>query len=168
MVSEISNNITEEMDKIQAILDMYEKSIGFNITYHENSFDDIDTYLNLDRTALNKLMPEDCAEIGYRLSQQSFFIQKAINTEQSRLTWATGRLTIVIAKEINNYDQFIKYEAKVGLICENNTVAYKLQKIIQFVQQRIDRLSFYTNGLHNLSHSIENVGRAKIHAKQKA
>ena len=167
MVSE-TLTITEQMDKIQAVLDEYEKGVGFNITYHENSFNDIDTYMNMDRTALNKLMPEDCAEIGYRLSQQSFFIQKAINKEQSRLTWAQGSLNIIIAKEVNSYDKYIKHENKVCLICENNSAANKLQKIIQFAQQRVDRLSFYTNGLHNLSHSIENIGRAKIHARQKA
>ena len=167
MVSE-TPTITEQMDKIQTVLDEYEKSVGLNINYHENSFDDIDTYMNMDRTALNKLMPEDCAEISYRLSQQSFFIQKAINKEQSRITWAKGYINTIVAKEISSYDKWIKHESKVCLICENNSVANMLQKIVQFAQQRVDRLSFYTNGLHSLSHAIESVGRAKIHARQKA
>lgn len=148
------------MDHVQSVLDEYESEIGLP-KYTKDAFSDIDEYFNLTRNELGRLGPEDCAEISIRLSQFALYTQQKLNIELSRNSWGQHKLLEIVSPLLSQYDKYLKYESKVMLACQENEVGKKLTKIINYTQQRIDRLQFISGNIKNLSDDIKNYGKIK-------
>lgn len=144
------------------VLDEYEQSIGFpqykNDVFPETELND---YLTMNRDALEKLGPEDCAQISYRLAQYSFHIQRTINREIARYNWADELIKETIADEVNNYKGY-GYLEKAGQAIKHNDKASSLNKIKMYAKQRSDRLSYLANGIKNLSDILISIQRNKV------
>ena len=145
-----------------AILDEYEQSVGLPL-YKDDSLssDELNTYLTMSRDMVEKLTPEDCAQIAFRLGQFSFHIQRTVNRELARYNWAEEIIKETIADELNNYKGY-GYLEKASQAIKHNDKAQSLNKIKNYAKQRSDRLSFLANGLKNLSDIILQVQRTKV------
>jgi len=152
----------EELEYWDKILDEYENSIGLpsNNSNTETS-DELNQYLTMSRDVIEKLTPEDCAQISYRLGQMSFHIQRTLNREIARHNWAEDTAKMVIAEEINNYKGY-GYIEKFYQAVKNNDRASSLYKIQKYAKQRMDRLSYLSNSLKNLSDILLAVQRNKV------
>lgn len=144
------------------ILDEYEQSIGLPI-YKNDIFseDELNQYLTMNRDSLEKLNPEDCAQISYRLAQFSFHIQRTVNRELARYYWADETIKETIADEINTYKGY-GYQEKSGQAIKHNDRAKALNAIKKFAKQRSDRLSYLANGIKNLSDILLSIQRNKV------
>jgi hypothetical protein len=144
------------------ILDEYEKSIGMP-NYDKDALpeSELNEYLTMNRDVLEKLNPEDCAQISYRLGQFSFHIQRTINRELARYNWADEMVKETIADEINNYKGY-GYLEKSGQAIKHNDRAQALNNIKKFAKQRSDRLSYLANGIKNLSDILLSIQRNKV------
>lgn len=152
----------EEIAHWDRILDEYENGIGLPLYISEAMPEnELQNYLSMNRSDIEKLTPIDCAEIGYRLAQYSFHIQRSINRELSRLNWVEENIKMVISEEINNYKGYGYIEKSYQAI-KNNSRASSLQKIKVYAKQRADRLSYIANSIKNLSDTIINVQKAKV------
>lgn len=152
----------ERMEYVDSILDEYEKSCGLPSCKSPGPEDELNEYLTMDRNQMEKLTPENCAEISFRLVQFGFYLQRLYNREKARTIWAHQQLTEIIAKDVSSYDKYMKFDIKVATIIKDNSFAYSLQKIITYAEQRTQRLELIALSLKNLSDSISNVRRAKI------
>ncbi|NDB60579.1 hypothetical protein EB001_19345 [bacterium] len=144
------------------ILDEYEQSIGLPI--YKNDLlpeSELNEYLTMNRDSLEKLNPEDCAQISYRLGQFSFHIQRTLNRELARYNWAEDLIKETIADEINNYKGY-GYVEKSGQAIKHNERALSLNNIKKFAKQRSDRLSYLANNLKNLSDILLSIQRNKV------
>lgn len=152
----------EEIKYWDEILDQYEQSIGLPI-YKDDSLssEELNTYLSMNRDAIEKLTPEDCAQIAYRLAQYSFHIQRTVNRESARHNWAEELTKETIADELNNYKGYGYIEKSTQAI-KHNDKAQSLNKIKIYAKQRIDRLSYLANGVKNLSDIILSVQKTKV------
>jgi hypothetical protein len=152
----------EELKHWDDILDEYEKSIGLS-SYKADVLPEVelDGYLTMNRDTLEKLGPEDCAQISYRLGQFSFHIQRTINREIARYNWADETIKETIADEINNYKGY-GYVEKAGQAIKHNERAQSLNNIKKFAKQRSDRLSYLANGIKNLSDILISIQRNKV------
>lgn len=152
----------EELEYWDKILDEYENSIGLpsNNSNTETS-DELNQYLTMSRDVIEKLTPEDCAQISYRLGQMSFHIQRTLNREIARHNWAEDTAKMVIAEELNNYKGY-GYIEKFYQAVKNNDRASSLYKIQKYAKQRMDRLSYLSNSLKNLSDILLAVQRNKV------
>ena len=152
----------EDIQYWDTILDEYEGSIGLP-QYSDDAMpsDELNRYLTMNRDSLEKLTPDDCGEISYRLSQFCFHIQRTLNREIARHNWAEETIKEVIANEINNYKGYgyleKSYQAIIG-----NSKASSLNSIKKYAKQRMDRLSFLANSVKNLSDIIISIQRNKI------
>lgn len=155
-------NSKEELQHWDQILDEYESSIGLPI-YSESSIpsEELNNYLIMDRSALEKLTPDDCGEIAYRLSQFCFHIQRTLNREIARHNWSDEKTKEVIADELNNYKGYGYVEKSLQAI-KHNQKATTLNKIKIYAKQRMDRLSYMANSLKNLSDIIIAIQRNKV------
>ena len=144
------------------ILDEYEKGIGMPV-YSESAFQEIELqeYLTMNRDAIEKLSPEDCAQISMRLGQFAFHIQRTINREQARHNWADETVKEVIANEINNYKGY-GYVEKSYQAINGNEKATSLNKIKKYAKQRMDRLGFLANNIKNLADILLAIQRTKV------
>jgi len=152
----------EEIRYWDDILDEYEQSIGLP-EYKEDVLgsDELNTYLTMNRDSIEKLGPEDCAQISYRLGQFAFHIQRTVNRELARFNWADEVIKETIADEINNYKGY-GYLEKSGQAIKHNDKASSLNKIKVYAKQRSDRLSYLANGIKNLSDILLSIQKTKV------
>jgi len=152
----------EEIKYWDDILDEYEQSVGLP-TYKNDLLQEseLNEYLTMNRDTLEKLNPEDCAQISYRLGQFSFHIQRTINRELARYNWADETIKETISDEINNYKGY-GYLEKSGQAIKHNDRAQALNNIKKFAKQRSDRLSYLANGIKNLSDILLSIQRNKV------
>ena len=153
----------EELNHWDTILDEYETSIGLGkySDVHNFTETELSDYLNMNRDAVEKLTPEDCAQISYRLSQYAFFLQRTLNRETARHNWAEENVKETIADEINNYKGYGFLEKSLQAI-KHNEKATSLNKIKRYAQQRMDRLSYLASSVKNLSDILLSVQRTKV------
>jgi len=153
----------DELKYWDDILDEYENSIGLGIYSDIHSFteDELNLYFTMNRDAIEKLTPEDCAQISYRLAQYAFFLQRTLNREIARHNWAEENIKEIIADEINNYKGYGFMEKSLQAI-KHNDKATSLNKIKKYAQQRMDRLSYLANSVKNLSDILLSVQRTKV------
>lgn len=152
----------EELEYWDDILDDYENQIG--LTKYKPSIlpeSELNQYLVMTRDELEKLTPDDCGQIAYRLSQFSFHVQRTVNREQARHDWAEDTIKSVIADEINSYKGYGYMEKSLQAI-KHNEKARSLDKIKRYAKQRIDRLSYLANAINNLSNILMNIQKLKV------
>jgi hypothetical protein len=114
----------------------------------------------MSRDELEKLTPEDCGQISYRLGQFSFHIQRTINREIARHNWADENTKAAIADDINNYKGY-GYIEKSNQAIKHNDKAQALNKIKIYAKQRTDRLSYLANSMKNLSDILLSIQKIK-------
>ena len=151
----------EELNEWDNLLDEYETNLGlpkYNAT--GMSQNELENYLTMSRDQLEKLGPEDCAQISYRLGQFSFHIQRTINRELARYNWSEETIKEVISDEVNNYKGY-GYIEKAYQAIKHNDKASSLNKIKKYAKQRSDRLSYLANGIKNLSDILLSIQKMK-------
>lgn len=156
-------NTKEQVAEWDRILDDYELNIGLG-KYNENhSFasEELNEYFSMSRDGIEKLTPEDCAQIALRLAQYSLFLQRTINREIARHNWAEESIKESIADEINSYKGYGYIEKSIQAI-KHNDKASGLNKIKKYAKQRIDRLSYISNNIKNLSDILIMVQKTKV------
>lgn len=143
------------------ILDSYENNMGLpKYTADSMPESELQEYLTMNRDVLEKLNPEDCAQIAMRLGQFAFHIQRTVNREIARHNWAEETIKEVIANEINNYKGYGYVEKSYQAIAGNER-ASALNNIKKHAKQRIDRLSYIANNVKNLSDILIAINRTK-------
>jgi hypothetical protein len=158
------NNKTakEELQDWDNLLDEYESGIGLpKYTSGVLPEAELNTYLSMNRDELEKLTPEDCGQISYRLGQFSFHIQRTLNRELARHNWSEDTIKIIIADDINNYKGYGYIEKSLQAI-KHNEKAQTLNKIRVYAKQRSDRLSYLANSIKNLSDILLSIQKTKI------
>jgi hypothetical protein len=152
----------EDLEKWDSILDEYENVIGLH-KYAAGllSEDELNSYFSMSRDSIEKLSPEDCAQIAYRLSQFAFHVQRTLNREITRFNWADETVKEVVADEINNYKGY-GYIEKYYQAIKHNDRAQSLNAIKKYAKQRIDRLSYISNSIKNLADMILNIQKTKV------
>ncbi len=141
----------KQMEDVEAALDDYESSSGLPININPGNEEELQEYLNMDRDKISKLSCLDCGEISIRLAQFSIYIQRLFNREAARVTWATTTIDNSVAPLWNNYDKYLKYDIKVALIGQENEYISKLNKIISYAKQRMNRLEYISSGIKYMS-----------------
>ena len=99
-------------------------------------------------------------EIAYRIGQFGFHIQRSLNREVARHNWADETIKETIADEINNYKGYGYVEKSLQAI-KHNDRASKLNQIKNYANQRLDRLTYLSSTLKNLSDILISIQRAK-------
>jgi hypothetical protein len=161
----LSTNRTskEELQYWDNILDEYESSLSLPKYSAQCAVleEEINTYMTMDRSQIEKLSPEDCAQISYRLGQLCFHIQRTLNRELARHNWAEESIKETIADEVNNYKGYGFIEKSLQAI-KHNDKASSLASIKKYAKQRIDRLSYLSNNIKHLSDILLSIQKNKV------
>jgi hypothetical protein len=156
------NPAADQVSYWDKILDEYETGLGLpQYAAQVLSEQELNSYLTMNRDMLEKLSPEDCAQISYRLAQFSFHTQRTLNREIARLNWAEETIKETIADELNNYKGY-GYVEKSAQAIKHNEKASSLQKIKKYAKQRSDRLTYLASSIKNLSDIILAIQKAKV------
>lgn len=155
-------NTKQEVETWDKVLDDYEKGVGLPTYLGDGiSETELQEYLTMNRNVIEKLSPEDCAQISMRLGQFAFHIQRTLNREIARHNWAEETIKETIAFDINNYKGY-GYAEKSYQAIAGNDKAQALNKIKKYAKQRMDRLGYLANNLKNLSDILLSIQRNKV------
>ena len=154
-------NTSEQIDKINDILDDYESTHSIVSPEVSHNLEHIERFINMPHKQTQALAAEECAEGAYLLSQYSFFVQKEQNKHIALNNWATAKLNELLCKEVMNMDSFIKHEVKMAALIKENHVAEKLSKIMRHAESITNRLNFLSSNIKHMSDMLMNVQRAK-------
>jgi len=159
----VNKTTKEQVEQWDSVLDEYESHLGMGSYSKIVGFDEeeLNKYFTMSRDTIEKQTPEDCAQIAYRLGQYAFFIQRTVNREIARHNWAEETIKETIANEINNYKGYGFVEKSLQAI-QNNDKATSLNKIKKYTKQRIDRLSYLSNNIKNLSDILLSIQKTKV------
>lgn len=153
-------NVDELQTKAEKILDEYEKLSGIP---EFRMFDDsqISKYFNMSIEQLNKLSGMECAEAAYMLAQYSYYMQRLYNRESAKNKWAHSQMARMVCDKMDSYDTYMKYEHKIELIAKENTAVQRLQSIILYSSQIMERLNFLSTSIKNMCEIMSNIQKAK-------
>ncbi len=159
----MNKSAKEELQHWDKILDEYETSLAIPLYKSDVGIasDEINQYLTMNRDIIEKLNPEDCAQISYRLMQFAFHIQRNLNREIARYNWAEESIKEVIADDINNYKGYGYIEKSIQAI-KHNDKANNINQIKKYAKQRMDRLSYLANNIKNLSDVVLAIQKTKV------
>ncbi len=153
--------IRDTLKDRESLLAHYEHTIALPDNNAPGAESELQEYLDMPRNVIERLTPEGCAEIAFRLIQFSFYIQRCINREKSIISWSENEFNKVISNDISQYDTFLKHEMKAAMIIKDNSVAEELNTIMTWAHQRIDRLTYLSGALKHLSDAMTNNQKAK-------
>lgn len=163
MDKENKHPIIDRMHNIDRVLDEYESSTGIGL-YNENfpNADTAEKYLTMSRDVIEKLDIEECAIAAYILGSLSFHVQRTINRETARVNWAKSNIKEIICSKSSSYSGAWSNQDMQATL--DNDVSRKLHEIEKYAQARIDRLTYLSNSIKNMSDLFINLQRAKVSA----
>jgi hypothetical protein len=153
-------NPDELLVKAENILDNYEKLSGIP-EFRMYDVEEVSKYFHLKIEQLNKLSAIECAEVSYILAQYSFYLQRMYNRESAKHRWAQDQLTKVVCDKLESYDTYMKHDHKIALIAKENKVVERLQSIINYTSQIMERMNFLSTSVKNMSEIMSNLQKAK-------
>lgn len=144
-----ASSAADRMKKVDSVLDQYESKLGLPNRQELQIADEIQEYLSLSRETMGKMNAEECGEVGVRLEQAAFQVQRAYNVEVGHVTWAKEAIRLYIADKSQAYKgSFQQQEAQA---IKQDSYASKLHSIQVYAQQRCDRLYFLSSALTRLA-----------------
>jgi|TARA_R110002020_G_scaffold117205_3_gene267925 hypothetical protein len=157
---EAKNTASDQLKKLDSVLDEYERSLGvpkFNDEFHDDS---AKRYMALSRAEIEKLTPSECAEAALLLGSLSFHMQRAYNREVARVNWAKQTLRSTVAGREQSYRG--SWESQFNQAVDEDGYARKVMQIQKYAQQRADRLTYLASSIKNISEIFLAVQRTKV------
>lgn len=156
-------SIEESLEKLDEILETYLKqSVGLPVV-RSDVLQESDYYINLTRSQIENLGPEDCASGAYLLHCLSFHIQKTLNREIGIRDWSKLKIKRLVADKAHNYPGSWDRQELQALM--ESDVGRKLHQVFIECELRIDNLSYMANSINNIANSLSNIQRAKMGKK---
>ena len=147
------------LNKFEGELDDFNKAIGL---VKVNLDPVIETALNLSIDNLNSMSVEDIAIYAYKLQSYALYIQKQYNRVKNLHRWANHNLTIITAKEGNQYgNTYTKYEEKKAFVAAGNSYGIQLNKIILDAGARMEELDSISNKISSVSKALSDIQQCR-------
>ena len=154
------------MIRVMEVLNEYESSLKLPDHKSPGEEAELEEFFTWDRDIIEGLSVEQCGSAAYRLNQYAFYIQREFNRETSRIRWAKAQLNLAVSDNLGTYSNLYNHEAKIVAATKENLYATALADIIRYAEQRVDRLTYLSNGIRNLADNMLSIQRAKIQYKR--
>lgn len=147
----------QQLEKIDAALKQYEKTCGLpDIVPHSEA----EQYLNISHKELQRLSSEECGEAAVVLAQYSFHLQRCLNAEIARMTWAEDTVKHTITDQLKQQGGNSFEERKMASI-KHNEFAYKVDQIRMWAKCRADKLAYLASKVEFLARTFLDLQQTK-------
>ena len=135
--------VNEQLAEFEQIMNEHETKI--DLMFPKCKPVEIETALNITEEDLKIMNAEECGIKAHTLSKYIMHLQKDINRNNLRTNWAKDKLNKLLGAKGDQYgDKYTKYEAKLGMLCADNTYAAGLNNILLHAESRIISLNNIT------------------------
>lgn len=145
-----NKSVKDKFEEIENYLNKYEENLGLNSK----------KYLVLTDEQISRLMPCELDEYSADLANFGVFLQKEINKQTSKITFADSNIKRIVALEGNNYKTW-SYEERKNLVIQGNESAKEYEKFRVYSQMKLDRLAYLPTKLSILGDKLERMANGK-------
>lgn len=156
-----NGSVESRLKEISKKIDAYYDSISMKIIPNEG----IETYLQMNQTALRSLSATECGEISFILSQYALFLQKQYNFQKMQHDWASSSLHYLAAQEGKNYGKYTKYEEKVAAFSAENSYGMKLNSVMVETREYMNSLEFMATRVNQMATCLIELQQSKRREK---
>lgn len=149
-----ANELAKQVDEL---LREYELGLGIN---NINPNIPAERYLTMSEDEMKTMTGEDAARASIVLAQYSFYLQRSINVETRRVTWANGQIDRAILSKMKNYNASSAPERR-ALAIEENDFAKSLESLRNQAQARVDQINYLSSKVDALSYRYSEYQQAK-------
>ncbi len=152
----------QDQQKVTDLLKDYEEKIGIPSLMPPGEASELEKYLTMGRDVIERLSIQDCSQIAYRLQQFAYYVQRLYNKECGIKVWAEHCINYRASKQFSKYNEYYwKHDIKISHIIRQDEYLQKLNKILNYAEQRMINIQSITNSLHSLSLSMTSNKYAK-------
>lgn len=150
----------KQLSDFEKILDEYIGKIGLGDIKYQPV--EVQKILDMSYEDITRLTEDECAAHYFVLSKFAFYIRKEQNRQNVRVNWAKTKLAGIFAKEGSKYgDSYVKYEVKLGGLCNENSTAKILSDIILYAGARSTELEQLAEHINTISKSLNDNRQTK-------
>ncbi len=149
----------DEMNRVQKVLDSYTEKMGLNVQ-NFNEVEEIKRLTNLSRDELVRMHVDECAESAVLISSYGLFIQTQANIEKSRISWCKAQLRRYATPRMRQFS-IGSFNHNFDMAVLEDDYTRKVQEILDYAQQRLDRLDSVSYAIRGIADDIKNLERAK-------
>ncbi len=147
-------DLTKQVDEV---LRTYEKSLGIN---EINPQIPAEKFLTMSQDDISSLTAEGCGEASIILAQYAFYLQRALNVEVRRTSWATAMIDRTIAPVMKNYNASSASERRMMAI-KDNEFAFSCERLRTEAQARVDQINYLSAKVDALSYRFADLQQTK-------
>ena len=128
----------EQLADLRAMVDDFLKAshARFNKKFNE----DWERAANANRDTLKILTRDEMFDYAYVLYSYSTHLQDELNMQKIALDWCNDKLDKMIAKNYNQFDNYMKYETKRNMIVVNDEFARVVDHYREIAMSRVQSL----------------------------
>ncbi|MDX1472365.1 MAG: hypothetical protein R3213_12770 [Flavobacteriaceae bacterium] len=145
----------ENFTDSQEVLDDFEISSGLGRIQDEYLTD-----LDVARTNIGKLTPEECYEKAMQLLTYSFYLQRLCNRLTSEIKWCDAAIDNAIAGSVGNQSGY-SYQERKNKAVKQNDYACKINTKRVSCDLKLTRISFLTSKIDKFAEVLIEASRYK-------
>lgn len=154
-------NQGDKLEVRNQVLEDWESKIGLPPSNPPGTKEELQAMLNWGQAEIEKMSPHQAISASYKLSAFSIYFQRCLNRQRAALSWVKSQIMDIVAERWQEYDKYTKLEARIPLVCNEDSAARELRKAKDTFEQRIERLNELASGIKNLSYVISLVLKHK-------
>lgn len=151
------SSLAELAKQVDEVLRTYEKSLGIN---NINPQIPAEQYLTMSQEDIGLMSAEGCGIASVVLAQYSFYLQRSLNVETRRVSWAVAMMERQIAPMMKNYQASSAPERRMMAI-KDNEFALSCEKLRTEAQARVDQINYLSAKIDALSYRFADLQQTK-------
>lgn len=152
-----NTSLAEMTAKIEELIREYESGLGIKNT---NPQIPAEKYLTMSQDEIACLTAEGCGEASIVLAQYAFYLQRALNVEVRRTSWATSMIERTIGPLMKNYQGSSAPERRIMAI-KDNEFAMACERFRVEAQTRVDQINYLSAKVDALSYRFADLQQTK-------
>lgn len=154
----------EKATRAETALDKYEAKFGLEplaSALNDNTENEATRLLNIPPDELKRMNSIECAEAAFILEQYALYLQRAVNSAQSRANWAEARINRLVGNILHQQPGYNHQERRIQAICIDDA-ARETEAIRADAQLKADRIAYIAGRVSTLSNRMSELGYRKV------
>ena len=131
--------VDQELQKMNEVLDEYERKCGLPDTVNENTKNIATSLLNTDFSDF-RMTADECGEAASALSQYALNLKRVINKEKATVHWCENRIMKVVGEKLKGYNTYNSFNERWNWAVNEDSVASRLRYIKIEAELRLLRI----------------------------
>ena len=158
------DSVETRLQMRQKELDDFETKTGIPCSIPIEVENEAKSLLEISPSALSQMNAEKCGEAAFLLFQFAFYLQKAVNKENSTIQWCEENLKLIVAKTVDQYTGY-GYQERATKAILHNEAALKIDILRVEAGLRKNRICFLEDKVKLMGNALLTIQATKREVK---